>query len=71
MKKNAGMIRGSLTNERQSGHAVQAGTLMTATGNGTLRSTWPQGVIIFCPQVSSGVRGQTAPGSGAGRSANR
>jgi hypothetical protein len=47
--------------------AVQAGTPVTAAGNGALslrRQGVPQNpdLPIICSQISSGVRGQTAPG---------
>ena len=46
---------------------VQAGTPMTVTGKGTLSCVLGQGVDLttfrfFCLKISSGVRGQTAPG---------
>ncbi len=46
---------------------VQAGTPMTVTGKGTLSCLLGQGVdplsfSFFCLKISSGVRGQTAPG---------
>ena len=46
---------------------VQAGTPMTVTGKGTLSCMSGQGVdplsfTFFCLEISSGVRGQTAPG---------
>ncbi len=46
---------------------VQAGTPMTVTGKGTLSCMLGQGVdmlsfTFFCLKLSSGVRGQTAPG---------
>ena len=46
---------------------VQAGTPMTVTGKGTLSCMSGQGVdclsfTFFCLKISSGVRGQTAPG---------
>ena len=35
--------------------AVQAGTPMTATGNGTSLLAWKRGVSISCPQISQEV----------------
>jgi hypothetical protein len=52
----------ALTLFRKSTSTVQAGTPMTVTGNGTSLRVSGRGVFIFCPEISSGVRGQTAPG---------
>ncbi len=50
-----------LTASRYAGLTVQAGTPMTVTGNGTLFRSAGQGVPIFGPEISPGVRGQAAP----------
>ena len=47
---------------------VQAGTPMTVTGKGTLSCVLGQGVdplsfTFFCLKISTGVRGQSAPGA--------
>ena len=47
---------------------VQAGTPMTVTGKGTLSCELGQGVdplsfSFFCLKISTGVRGQSAPGA--------
>jgi len=51
--------------------AVQAGTPMTATENGTLPLERGWGVFILCPQISRGVRGAEPPAPSASRGAGR
>jgi len=50
----------------QCGLAEQAGTPMAVTGNGTSFAKGERGASIFCQKISSGDRGQTAPGLGHG-----
>ena len=50
----------------QSDRAVQGGTPMTVTGNGASPSNRGRSVFIFCPKISSGVRGWKTPGAGNG-----
>ena len=65
-----------LTANGDSDGTVQAGTPMTVTGEGPLVPVREQGAAFvpydfFCFQISSGVRGQTAPGRAAGPEASR
>jgi glutamate dehydrogenase/leucine dehydrogenase len=61
MQRVADLLHGVLSLTGQSEGAVQAGTPMTVTGNGTSSRLTGRGVLIFCPKASSGVWGQTAP----------
>jgi hypothetical protein len=59
-----------LTVLAQSRKAVQAGTPMAVKGDDALSSTWGQGIApFFFSEISSGVRGQTAPGLDQGAAA--
>gem|GEM_PF-1835459 len=67
MTYTAGYANHSLTSICEPVLTVQGGTPMTVTGNGILLRFSGRDVSIFCLKISSGVRGQTAPGLGRAR----